>query len=69
MKNKVSAVLTATIEDCFERGLLSRTPIPPYVIEIDIWIDLNIHPAAPAMDVHLRTLGKGVCERRAGHHE
>jgi len=34
MKNKVSAILTATIEDCFERGLLSRTPIPPYVIEI-----------------------------------
>jgi arginyl-tRNA synthetase len=34
MKNKVSAILTATIEDCFERGLLSRAPIPPYVIEI-----------------------------------
>jgi arginyl-tRNA synthetase len=34
MKSRVHAILTATIEDCFERGLLSRTSIPAYVIEI-----------------------------------
>ncbi len=34
MKNRVDAVLKATIDDCFERGLLSRTPVPGYVIEI-----------------------------------
>ncbi|MDQ1336329.1 MAG: arginyl-tRNA synthetase [Thermodesulfobacteriota bacterium] len=34
MKNRMNAILTATINDCFERGILSRTSIPPYVIEI-----------------------------------
>jgi len=34
MKSKVDAILKATIEDCFDRGLLSRAPVPPYVIEI-----------------------------------
>jgi len=34
MKHRLNAILTATIEDCFERGLLSRMPIPAYVIEI-----------------------------------
>jgi len=34
MKNRVRAILAATIDDCFHRGLLSETLIPPYVIEI-----------------------------------
>lgn len=34
MKNRVDAILMATITDCFERGLLSRGAIPAYVIEI-----------------------------------
>ena len=34
VKKKLDAVLKATIDDCFERGLLSKTPIPDYVIEI-----------------------------------
>ena len=34
MKKRVDAILMATITDCFERGLLLRGAIPPYVIEI-----------------------------------
>ena len=34
MKDKVTAILTRTIHDCFERGLLSKVSIPPYVVEI-----------------------------------
>jgi len=34
MKSRVQTILAATINDCFDRGLLSKTPIPPYVIEI-----------------------------------
>ncbi|MBW2616598.1 MAG: arginine--tRNA ligase [Deltaproteobacteria bacterium] len=34
MKRKLDAVLKATIDECFERGLLSKIPLPDYVIEI-----------------------------------
>ena len=34
MKNRVDEILKATIDDCFDRGLLSRAPIPEYIIEI-----------------------------------
>jgi arginyl-tRNA synthetase len=34
MKNRLHAILTATIDNCVERGLLSRASIPAYVIEI-----------------------------------
>jgi len=34
MKTRIHAILRATIDDCVARGLLSRAPIPPYVIEI-----------------------------------
>ncbi|MBW1869449.1 MAG: arginine--tRNA ligase, partial [Deltaproteobacteria bacterium] len=34
MKNRLDAILMATIDYCFDRGILSETPIPEYVIEI-----------------------------------
>jgi arginyl-tRNA synthetase len=34
VKRKLDAVLKATLDDCFQRGLLSKTPLPDYVIEI-----------------------------------
>jgi arginyl-tRNA synthetase len=34
MRNRLHAILTATIDNCVERGLLSRASIPAYVIEI-----------------------------------
>ena len=34
MKNRLDAILKATIDYCFDRGLLSKTSIPEYVIEI-----------------------------------
>ncbi|MFO7602017.1 MAG: arginine--tRNA ligase [Candidatus Desulfacyla sp.] len=34
MKKRLNAVLTATIDHCFDRGLLSRASIPAYIIEI-----------------------------------
>jgi arginyl-tRNA synthetase len=34
MKKRLDAILKATIDYCFDRGLLSKTSIPEYVIEI-----------------------------------
>ncbi|MEA2038236.1 MAG: arginine--tRNA ligase [Thermodesulfobacteriota bacterium] len=34
MRKKINAVLMATLDHCFETGLLSKTPVPDYVIEI-----------------------------------
>ena len=34
MKRELDTVLKATIDHCFERGLLDNTPLPAYVIEI-----------------------------------
>ena len=34
MKIKLDAVLKASTEYCFERGLLEKTPLPDYVIEV-----------------------------------
>lgn len=34
MKNRLDAILKATTDYCFDRGLLSKTSIPEYVIEI-----------------------------------
>jgi arginyl-tRNA synthetase len=34
MKAKLKALLETTVEDCFKRGILSRAPLPGYVIEI-----------------------------------
>jgi arginyl-tRNA synthetase len=34
MKNRINAILRATIDDCFDSGLLSRTSTPAYLIEI-----------------------------------
>ncbi|MBL7203606.1 MAG: arginine--tRNA ligase [Desulfobacteraceae bacterium] len=34
MKNRLDAILKATIDYCFDRGLFSKTSIPEYVIEI-----------------------------------
>jgi len=34
MKKRLSAILTATVDHCFDQGLLSRASIPAYVIEI-----------------------------------
>ena len=34
MRKKINAVLIATLDHCFESGLLSKTPVPDYVIEI-----------------------------------
>lgn len=34
MRKKINAVLIATLDHCFETGLLSKTPVPDYVIEI-----------------------------------
>lgn len=33
MKIKLNKLLIATIDDCFQRGILSKTPLPDYVIE------------------------------------
>ena len=33
MKNKLNELLITTIDDCFQRGILSETPLPDYVIE------------------------------------
>lgn len=33
MKNRLNGLLIATIDDCFQRGILSKTPLPDYVIE------------------------------------
>jgi arginyl-tRNA synthetase len=34
MKRKLEKILSATLSRCFESGMLSAAPIPPYVIEI-----------------------------------
>jgi arginyl-tRNA synthetase len=34
MKEKLSVLLTATIDDCFKNGALKKSPVPDYVIEI-----------------------------------
>ena len=34
MKGKLNALLKTTIDDCFQRGILSKTPLPEFVIEI-----------------------------------
>ncbi len=34
MKSKLNAVLTASIDNCFEQGMLKKTPLPDYVIEV-----------------------------------
>ena len=34
MKNKLNALLRNTIDDCFQQGILSKTPLPNYVIEV-----------------------------------
>jgi len=34
MKNRINAILRATIDDCFDSGLLSRTSTPAHLIEI-----------------------------------
>jgi arginyl-tRNA synthetase len=34
MRARLKTILRSTVEDCFERGILSRTPLPDYVIEI-----------------------------------
>jgi len=34
MRKKINAVIAATLDHCFETGLLSKTPVPDYVIEI-----------------------------------
>ena len=33
MKNKLNGLLMTTIDECFQRGILSETPLPDYVIE------------------------------------
>ena len=34
MKSKLKALLENTIDDCFQQGILSKTPLPNYVIEV-----------------------------------
>jgi arginyl-tRNA synthetase len=34
VEGKLDALLRATIEDCFEKGVLSKVPLPEYVIEV-----------------------------------
>lgn len=34
MKNKINTLLKSTIDHCFQGGLLLRTPLPDYVIEV-----------------------------------
>jgi arginyl-tRNA synthetase len=34
MKSKLNALLENTIEGCFQQGILSKTPLPNYVIEV-----------------------------------
>ena len=34
MKSKLDTVLKSTIDDCFKKGVLSKTPVPEYVIEV-----------------------------------
>lgn len=34
MRKKINTVLMATLDHCFETGLLTKTPVPDYVIEI-----------------------------------
>ena len=34
MKNRINALLTSTINHCFNGGFLNKTPLPDYVIEI-----------------------------------
>jgi len=34
MKDKLNALLRSTLENCFKQGILSKTPLPSYVIEV-----------------------------------
>lgn len=34
MKSKLDTVLKSTIDDCFKKGVLLKTPVPEYVIEV-----------------------------------
>ena len=34
MKNKLNALLRSTVDDCFKQGILSKTTLPSYVIEV-----------------------------------
>jgi len=34
MRDKLNALLRSTLENCFKQGILSKTPLPSYVIEV-----------------------------------